>query len=77
MEAQGLLAHILWGLCYWVMILLIAMWTGVDTVAHIEEHFALLAPYWQSGKLLGIKGSSLSKNRPLVLKAGYLFWESL
>lgn len=73
MEAHGLLAHILRGLCYQVMIFLITMWTGADTLAHTEEHFALLPPHWESGKLLAIKASSLSKNRPLVLKARYLF----
>lgn len=50
MDAHGFIAHILLGFCYQVTIFLIAMWTEVDTVAHIEEHLALLAPHWESGK---------------------------
>lgn len=76
MEAHRLVAHILIGLCYWVITFLIAIWIEADTVGHTEEHLALPAPHWESGKPSPSKGFSLSKTRPLVLKAGCLFGES-
>jgi len=70
MEAHGLVAHFLLGPCYRVIIFLIAMWTEGDTAAHTL--LALPAPHWESRKLSPSIEFSLSKNRPLLLKAGCL-----
>lgn len=70
METHGFVAHILLGVCYWMIIFLIATWTEADTVAHTKEHIDLLAFHWEPH---GREVLHLSGNKPLVLKAGYLF----
>lgn len=70
METHGFVAHTLLGLCYWVIIFLIAMWTEADIVGHTKEHTDLLAFHWEPH---GREVLHLSANKPLALKAGHLF----